>query len=314
MPFRRLLVIFSVLLSPLCATAASFSFAPFTGIRNSRTEEALFFSGTFGTDSSEKCSLLEWNEKYVFVYGLDSEIVLENGKNSFEFSSRLQSSLPFNQGLMTDTDWNSSLEKKHQTEFDLDENMSFTFKTQFAWSRKLDKGFSIQPSLSASYDYLKFKGVNGRGWYYLDTDNPHYYPDEYLHPAGINYRSYKAALMTGLSVRKDFESGLTLTAGAEVSPFTFVLARDRHLGSKDYFTTDDYIYSYFKNYSVYADVHYRFNNRLSIFAQLRGSYFFFTKGEEYYNWDNGSKNTVSSQKAGYSYKDFEIILGVRRTF
>lgn len=313
MTFKKYLCLLSVILSSFFAAAAvkSITFTPFTGMRNSSTEEALFFSGTFGTDSSKKCSLLEWNEKYVLLYGLDSVIAIGNKTNTFEFSSRLQTSLPYNQGLMTDTDWNPDQVKKTQTEFDLDGNMSFTFKTEFGWTRKMAAGFFIRPHINASYDYLRFKGINGRGWYSLDTETPHYYPDEYLHPAGINYRSYKTALMTGLSLIKEFESGFTVKTGAEISPFTFVLARDRHLGPKDYFTKDDYIYSYLKNYSVYACILYNFKQRLSFFSELKGNYFFFTKGEQYYNWDESSRDTLSAQKAGYSYYSYEIKTGVK---
>ena len=287
---------------------------PVFGIRRGEIQEALFFDGYFGTDSTKKCSELLWKEDKTFFCGGDLQFAIKSKKDYFCFTNTIYFVLLLTNGSMSDDDWNSAGKKSTSTTFDTLLDKGLDCRLRFSYKKHFFDGFYLSPSISALYSYISYKGKNGRGWYYLDSEEPHYYPDGKKHPAGINYNSTCAGVFTGLELEKDFDSGLKLYAGAEVSPFAFVLACDRHLGSKDYFTYEDYFYTIFLDYNFYIKIEQKIYR--NIYLTLSGAVekFVFTKGEEYYNWDEDSHSTLSSQDAGYSSYKIKFCLGTKIYF
>jgi outer membrane protease len=301
-------ILFTFSLSLICTAETSLELLPFSSLRNSCTTEDLFFSGTFGTDSSKICSELLWNEKFAISTGIDSFFTLANKKSNFIFRNGIYVSLPFNKGKMTDTDWNAARKKSDYSEFNNNIVHAFEVWTGFCWQIKFNS-FKAGPLAEVKYSELSFNAKNIFGWTDLDSSSPHYYPDGKKHLADINYKSRKAAIFTGLNAEKTFMEKVTVSISAKISPFTFVFVQDRHTGRN--YTFEDYVYSYFSNYELTSSLSYKITDRMSAYFSFLFNYFSLTKCDEYYKWDESSHDTLSSQKAGYSYYSYEITSGLK---
>lgn len=306
--FLFFLLIISFFSSKLRALDFSFSVEPGISFKKSLTEEALFFNGYFGSDSSDICSLLEWNEKYVGYFDLNTTLRLSSEKNGFLFSNGISLAFPYNEGMMCDTDWNISGKKSDYSEFDNNIHRCYELSTMFSYEREITPLFTLRPSLSLSYNYISFEGKNGHGWRDMDTLTPHYYPDGKYHLAGIDYESKKISVFMSFAAVTRFSDSFSLLFGAGLSPFSFVLAMDRHL-ARDY-VTEDYIYNYFRNYTLFAELGYKLSEKILLCLSLKSNWFLFTKGDEYYNYDDGDFE-ISSQKAGYSYRELSCRFGLK---
>lgn len=303
-----LLLLFFFLLPHALSASPEFSLTPLYSLKNACSTEDLYFSGTFGSDSSKKCSELLWNEKLVSSFGAEAEGSFSKDSDSFVFTLGSLFSLPFNSGNMTDTDWNSVLQKSTYSEFDNNIRLCFDICTGFEYKHDF-KHFTLGGTAKAQFSYLSFNAENGRGWYNLDSNNPHYYPDGKYHLADIEYSSSKAALFLGLELEKTFFERLTFSLGAQAAPYTFVFVTDRHTARN--YTFNDYIRGVFANYNFYLANSFSVSQRFSILLKLNAQYFKDTKCDEYYNWDESSRDTLSSQKAGYSYYSYEITTGLK---
>ncbi|MBP3773035.1 MAG: hypothetical protein J6I53_10170 [Treponema sp.] len=289
----------------------TFSLEPVASLKASNTKEALFFDGYFGTDSSEKCSQLEWREKFVLYYGLQVHSEISTEKNSFLISAGFDIAFPYNKGKMTDSDWNKWGEKSTYSEFENKADRCYDLSASFLYERKLTDTLRLSPSFYARYSHLSFVAENGHGWYYMDTESPHYYPDGKYHLAGIEYESEKISFFFNVSIQKTCTEKISFFIGCGISPFTYAVATDRHLGSKDYYVTKDYIYAWFSDYRFFTGINFQFSPMCSLNTTITTNYMRFTKGEEYYDWDDGSKDTLSSQDAGYEYYDIAFRIGVK---
>lgn len=316
--FTKLLLFF--LTANLFAAEFSLSVGPRYSFRNSTTEEILYFSGTFNTDKNKVCSLLEWNEKAVMSAGIGTQgqLTTDSG-NSFIFSADFDFTFPYNSSWMSDSDWSSSGVKFNYSKFDctLDSPFSgggiknFSAETYFAYKVMLPWSAEIQPRFGFRYSSVHYKARNGYGWYGSSRwtsdgklhpwNSPwsHYFPDGKYHLAGINYYVRKTAVFTGLELSKKLKSSFSVFAGADLYPFTFVLAADRHLGSRDYYETCDYVYNICRSYDFYGGIKTELSSRITLNMNLTYYVFEISRGKQFYEFDEGGTEK-SGQDGGFS--------------
>jgi hypothetical protein len=284
----------------------SFSIEPILGVKKAKTTEAFYHSGN---DSDKQCSRLEWREAYVLNGGLSSECKIIKPEYNYIFNTLFTFDIPYNKGKMTDKDWYPDGSLTTSSEFDCKIDLGFNIETSFGFEYKFNSVFSLIPAVKIQYEYNSFNGRNGHGWYYLTTDSPHYYPDGKYHLAGIDYKTHKTAFFTGLYAKTTLSSLLFLEFGLDISPFTLVLAKDRHLARN--YVLKSYIYSCLKNYNVFANASYKLNKNLFLKLNVLFNYFNLTKGKDYYDWDEDDRDSLSAQDGGYGYWKINSSLGLK---
>uniref|UniRef100_UPI0025F3E79F hypothetical protein n=1 Tax=Treponema sp. TaxID=166 RepID=UPI0025F3E79F len=286
-PAKKLLLTMLLFLAGFSSFSADLAFylSPRYSFRNSTSKESLYYGGTFGSDPSQLASLLVWNEKAVMTYGLDLKAELTaSPKTAFIFSALADFTIPYNSAWMSDSDWTTSGIKFNYSKFDCtiandslsDRLKNFSFRTSFACKKSLGTFIDLIPGTGFFYSSAYYKAKNGYGWYgssswtsdgkthEWNSSYSHYFPDGKYHLAGINYYVRTAAFFTGLTLQKNIGPFYTIHAGFNLYPFTFVLAKDRHLGSKDYYDFADYLYNYFKSWDFSAGISARLSSSLSL--------------------------------------------------
>ena len=304
--------------------------APKISLHNSRSKESLYFSGNFNSDSSKKCSLLEWNRKNVVKLGIESELELKmENSGTFGIIYSADFSFPRNNGKMTDSDWNSAGVKLNYSIFNANivcNNFSDIFKNfntsiEFFYKKQLSYFFTIKPSVKFLYSSIFFNSENGYGWYGTSnwtTDNKehawndkeaHYFPDGKYKLANIDYQVKQNGIFTGVSAIFKISRLVDVFTGFNFSPYTFILATDRHHPNS--FVTEDYIHIIFGNCDFYSGLNISFSNRLSFNFFVNYSNIKHTKGYEYIVYDKNGTTELSSQKAGYSCSEFNFSASIR---
>lgn len=327
---RNLLFLLGLLISAnIFSFSVDFYLSPIFGIRESKTNEALYFSGNFGTDKNKKCSLLEWNEKHLMYFGICADIKLNyEEKESFGFLSSFLFSIPFNAGKMNDSDWTSEKVKFNYSIFDCNiayENFSDNFRNfktslEFYYEKDI-QNITLKPSIMFRYSSHYFKAENGYGWYgssgrtsdgkthEWNSPYSHYFPDGKQHLAGINYQSRTFAISTGFSASFKILSNLDFVLGFALSPYTFVVAEDRHIGNE--YITQDLMHVVFGNFEVRTGFDFKMTRQLSADLTFYYSDVQYTKGNEYEISDDDGHKVISSQKAGYSFQSLNCEVAMK---
>ena len=299
--------------------------APKISLHNSRSKESLYFSGNFNSDSSKKCSLLEWNEKNVVKLGIESEFDLKI--KNFETVGLIyfvDFSLPRNNGKMTDSDWNVDGVKFNYSIFNAsiecnefsDIFKNFNTSIEFFYKKQLIDFFTIKPCIKFLYSSVFFNSEDGHGWYGASnwtTDGKehawndkesHYFPDGKYKLANIDYQVQQFGFFSGLSAIFKISKSADIFTGFDFSPYTFILATDRHHPNN--YVTKDYIHIVFGNCDFYAGFDINFSKWLTFNFFVNYSNIKHTKGSEYFVYDKNDINELSSQKAGYSCSEFNF--------
>lgn len=303
-------------------------FTPEFSIRSGKTKESLYFSNN--SDSSKKCSLLEWNEKNVIQIGLKSEIEFYTKTSEiFGILNSISISLPYNNGNMTDSDWNTEGLKFNYSIFCANityKDFSDIFKNfdtsiNIFYKKKIKDFFAIRPYMKFSYSSVFFNGKDGYGWYgssnwtsdqkehSWNDDEAHYFPDGKYKLANIDYQSQVIAIFQGFSIYFYLSKYMDIFIGTDVSPYTFVIASDRHYPNK--YETKDYINIIFGNYNFYTGFNIKLLEKISF--NFKGTYsnIKHSKGDEYKIYDKTGKKELINQKSGYSYSGMTCSVGFK---
>lgn len=301
---------------------------PEFSIRNSKTKESLYFSSN--PDSSKKCSLLEWNEKNVIQIGLKSELAFYTENSGIlGISNSISISLPYNKGNMTDSDWNTEGLKFNYSIFDANITYSYfsdifkNFDTSInIFYKKKIKGFlAVRPYIKFIYSSIFFNGKNGYGWYgssnwtsdqrehQWNDDKAHYFPDGKYKLANIDYQSQTFCIFQGFSIYFYLSKYMDIFIGTDISPYSFVIASDRHYPNK--YETKDYINIIFGNYNFYTGFNIKLSEKFlfnftGTFSNIKHS-----KGDEYKIYDKTNKKELINQKSGYSHSGMTCYAGFK---
>lgn len=306
--------IFFAVSSVLSAKNFSFNLIPYFAVETSVIEEAYYYED-YSKYADKMCSLLEWEQKPSYIFGLESIFNL----NSFLFSLDFSAKLPVRAGSMMDSDYwtdgmkfNYSINENHiNNGFDI--NFDFQYLIDFSF-------LQLQPFIKASYSYISFSAKNGHGWYggsahssdgnvhSWDSPYAHYYPDGKYHLASVDYENQTFYFMAGLSLKKTFFKLWKTSLGFGLAPFTYTYAKDHHLGKSANFVSEDFIYNYFGRFLWFWKNDFLISKKWSIVTQMEYNLQLLEKGENHYE---GEKN---SQKGGASYKSFEIKAGLSFNF
>lgn len=335
MNFSKRLPVFFLILFSVFYSVQAFPFevfvSPFVSVRNERAEEALFFSGTFGSDKSKMCSLLEWKSEPILVFGTGVVLNHSLGKaGSFMIESEISFAAAAG-GKMTDSDWNGEGIKFNYSRFksslrrsglaDMLDNLDFSASAAYEYD--VMELFSVKPFCGLAFSSRSLEAVDGHGWYgsaswtsdgrphSWDSPYAHYFPDGKYHLAGIRYRTRTVSVFLGMELSKTFSEHIKVSCSAGICPYAFVLAQDRHLGSKDYYTTDDYIHSFWGRTEFSAGLSFILHPRCTLDLSFSYARQAFARGKQYYSWDDGSRNSLSGQDGGYAFSSAEFRTGVK---
>lgn len=308
--FIAFLVIFLSLNAAAFSKAFSLALTPYTAIEYGVFQEAYYYDD-FSEYSDKMCSLLEWEQKPAVVLGLESTVQYKKCLFLLDASTKL----PLRCGSMMDSDyWYDGL----KFNYSINENyLDKAFSVRTSFSYRFDLPFlSIQPSVAVSYSFISFNAKNGYGWYggfahssdgkihSWDSPYAHYYPDGKYHLAGVDYENQSVCILVGFDVSKTFFKRWNVGVGFFVAPFTYTYVKDHHLGKSSNFYSEDFIYNYFRNFTVMFENDFAFSDRFALISVFEGNLQLLTKGENYFD---GYPN---SQKGGFSYKGLKIKVGI----
>ena len=151
--------VFFAVSSFLCAKTLSFNLIPYFAIETSVIEEAYYYED-YSKYADEMCSLLEWEQKPSYIFGVEGIFNL----NKFVFSLDFSAKLPVRSGSMMDSDyWTDGM----KFNYSINENYldkGFAAKTGFAYNFDFSV-FSFKPLIQFSYSFISFNAKNGYGWY-----------------------------------------------------------------------------------------------------------------------------------------------------
>lgn len=297
---------------PVFSSELSFYLTPFFGLEQSMTEEAYYYVRKSSSDSYKLKSLLEWEQKPVFLTGLEGGVLW----NNTSFILKADYKFPLRCGVMRDSDYtedgmkfNYSINKATLTVgTDLSGSVSHIFDFSF---------FKIEPELSANWSYLSIKARDGHGWYgeagfssdgkthAWNDPEAHYFPDEKYHLSGVDYTNHTIALFTGVNISKTINKTWENSLGFYIAPFTYIYAKDAHVGKITYFTSEDMIFTYWNNFRISYKTGFLVNERFSIQFLTTWEWCLLNQGT---NISDGYKNLCDG---GASYKKFRLETGIK---
>ncbi len=198
-----------------------------------------------------------WGIKTDLKFLLEPKQSEKKYKNAFGVCTEVTFSIPYNNGKMTDSDWTTDDIKFNYSIFDCNisyEDFSDLFKNfqgklDFYYENTILEIFTLKPSIGFRYSSLYFNGEDGYGCYgssgwtsdgnthEWNSPYSHYFPDGKYHLAVIDYQSQTFAVFTGFSASVKIFNRFNFLLGFNISPYSFVLAKDRHLPN-DYITAD----------------------------------------------------------------------------
>lgn len=287
---------------------------PYFGVEFSVFEEAYYFEDS-SKYSNDICSMLEWEQRPTCMLGVNSIFTFYN----IGFVLDVGTKLPVECGLMKDSDyWENGVHFNYsENENYLDK--AFSLNLGFTYNFNLPV-LSIVPLIEFFYSYNSFNAKNGHGWYAgpsyssdgelhsWDSEYAHYFPDGKYHLAGVDYLNQTFYFMTGVELSKVIFNKWKLGGGFYLAPFTYVYAKDHHLGKRNDFYTEDFIYNFFQNFKFCLKNTVIVNKNFSIVAITEGNLQLLVKGDDY---ENGYRN---NQKGGESYKAIKVKLGTSFSF
>ena len=295
--------------SVLCAKNFSFNLIPYFAVETSVIEEAYYYED-YSKYADEMCSLLEWEQKPSYIFGVEGIFNL----NKFIFSLDFSAKLPVRSGSMMDSDyWTDGM----KFNYSINENYldkGFSAKTGFAYNFDFSV-FSFKPLIQFSYSFISFNAKNGYGWYggsehssdgnvhSWDSPYAHYYPDGKYHLAGVDYENQTFSILTGFDFSKILFKKWRTGIGFLIAPFTYAYAKDHHLGKSSNFYSEDFVYIWFKNFQFSLKNDFIISERFSVNSVVEGNFILLTKGK---NHRNGELN---QQQGGFSYKGFKATVG-----
>lgn len=309
---KKLLSIFllSSLFSATYSNPPDLKISSYTAVSKSKSKEIIFTEST-----SEKLSELVWNENPAVKIGVSPSVKIKNLrlKANFIFA------VPNSWGTMTDSDWNLNGLKTtysiHEEKTKNDLSASFDLFYDFSL---YDKLLFLSPGFSFSYNFLKFEGRNGYGWYgnseYSLTGKDEAWNSGNARKAkkvaGIDYERHSFVAYLSFSCSLNTEK-FSANLGFKISPVSYYDVLDYHYSKNSSGYRIKYIFiSHFKNIGFKLGLDYRLNKHVSI--NLNGTYEkqfldYGTMFSDYYSTGHLSK---TNQQCGIEFSDLAAFLGI----
>lgn len=307
-------VIFIISFSNLFADDYSFIFSTFFGIEKNTTKEDYYYPRKKSSDNYKLMSLLEWNQNPSIFAGVEGTT---GYKNNF-FKLKCGFKLPGQTGKMYDSDYtetgmkfNYSINSETLVKgLDLSGSLSHAF---------IFDSFAFEPEFSANWSYFSIEARDGYGWYggsshttdgkthaWNDPES-HFYPDGKLHLAGVDYTNHTVAFFLGINLSKTISGTWENSLGLFLAPFTYIYAKDSHVGKVTYFTTEDMIFNYLKNFRINYRTSFRLNKNINLSFLAQYEWCLLEQGDDYYDGyknlnDGGASYTKLRFESGIKYK------------
>ena len=260
-----------------------------------------------------KCSLLEWEQKPLWNYGITVFTAFKN----FGITAEFDSALPVSCGKMYDSDWNSNGIKTTYSIHELTAETNLNTEFSLSYIIKLDRIFQIIPFVQAQYSYNSFEARNGEGWYggaaYSKTGKDVSWNDEnaaYYKVYGIDYLRHSFYLFTGFSFQLYITEKIKTELLLSVSPFTYTSAIDHHHGKYNDFRFQEIQYGYFSRFKTGIKLEYSINSLIDagmFFQAVLGTE---DKGKLYSDYWTEKLTLVDNQKSGADIQSYRLSLFV----
>lgn len=312
--FFLFFILFFLTFAPIFSSDFSLEIVPSIGISYGQFDERIYSS----TNSSIKRSLLEWEIKPIFSFGLSVKL---GWKNLF-LETQGDFSIPYTYGTLKDSDWNekgdvkciySLLDEKLENSFNVQSLLHYDFITSD------DVLFS--PTIIAEYSYLKIKGTNGEGWFasapYTSTGKDEAWNSGYARYFskgrlnGINYERYAVNFFSGFKIGAKFTKKIFIDIGIFISPFSSIQIYDTHLnGNSSPYELNQYVTGYFSIYKIVLHSQYDLSKKIALDFTMDFSLSDILKSPLYHNYYS-AKTVKSNQDAGTNYYMLTIKFGAK---
>lgn len=305
-------ILFFSTFSAFCNDNLKFNISPYASYKYINLEE-FFFSDI---RTNEKISLLDWTANPLWSLGLRFDSSYKKLNLGFDFSY----SLPFQCGIMKDSDWDvlNGL-KVIYSESEIHNKNSLSAALSISYNIYENNFLSFLPLLDFDYRYFTFEARNGYGWYGLETkthgevawNDPlaKYYAPGQLN--GLDFTKHSFESFIGFTLRAKIKR-ININTSALISPFSYFYTMDIHLSKISNYHYEQVQYAVLQRYKINLEFMYTINKSFSPFISLSFNSGSALRGKLYSeNPSSPSKKIVlMSQDSGSRQTIFSINTGV----
>lgn len=271
--------------------------SPFFQTTLSKINESLYYSRI----PDQKCSLLEYEQRPIFLFGAKIDFIYSNSI----FSLQGGTALPLSCGHLFDSDWNGDNLKTTYSISDLSVNNYFTTALYYTYSFGLNRQ-KISPTVGADYSYRTFSARNTEGWYgqakystdkkdhSWDSEYAAHFPDEKHKLLGLDYANHIISIFIGLKYNINFTNRFYAGADFYFSPYTYTFTKDHHLGNNGGRITYSQSHCIFKHLKAGLYTGCNLSKIIGLKIAVYGSYLADVKGEQF-----DEEMFISSQKSAH---------------
>ena len=288
--------------SAFTANSLSFSVFPIVSYSNQSFVDKVY-------DGDYLNSMLEWNSSYLFKAGAGAKLDIWN----FDLSSSIKFNIPAECGFMYDSDWYTEGIKTNYATENIRTRLSYDFELNLKYQFDLPYDFEVLPVISFKNNYVQFRPTDTYiyGWC-GDTSHTGLSEDvswdsEYaklVKKYGINLNTNIVSFYFGAQIQKQFEH-FYLGLSAQISPYTYILSVDHHLGKTGgrYYQMEQT--AIFSAWDFDFSGGYFINDHNSLNLNLTANFCPETRGKLYSGYDKIGK-TLADEESGFSFSRFLI--------
>lgn len=265
--------------------------------------------------SGKTNSLLEYKADYLFKEGLKANLEIRN----FEINLSALFTLPFKCGDMYDSDWRASGIKTNYSHSDLYAGLGCDLILGLKYRFEIPAGnidIFISPALVLSNSFISLKAKNTIGWCgditHTHLDRHYSWDSPYAKKVkkyGINYCNNMTSIFCGLEASLKYKNFFS-SAGALVSPFTYILAVDHHLNKEEGNWYQMIQKSSFAVWDFYASLGWSVNDKHSILLGADFSFCPEIPGDFYYGYFM-TENIIADESSRFSFSKLAITISWR---
>lgn len=214
------------------------------------------------SDSLYKLSELNWELKPLYYAGAELDFSAWD-KLCVGLEGKI--GLPVVVGKMIDRDWmniDTYPEHAYATNYSEHDNLLYSYsngKIHAGYQFYIGDLFAVTPQVSFQYQEFIFIGQHGTGSYGKSVNSRYQYPyddedeshldakDWSSRQRVITYQQRQFIPYAGINLRKDFENGIGISFLAELSPYTWIIANDKHYSS-DFSVGMDKTRTYYRDF------------------------------------------------------------------
>lgn len=300
------------------SSKAHLSFEPFFSYQYGKIGEYLYARDDSASDF-ERISYLEWEEKPVWLYGLQMNASYKH----LYVGAAVTTALPASCGKMYDSDWmdrNNLGLKTNFSESDNSLHSHIDVNGTLGFIIFPEKTFRIMPFAGVGFYNTVFKANGAECWYgdtqttnlssdvsWNDASAKHFYVSD--SETVIEYNLHSLYTLLGCQFMLVPTERLAFDFSLSVAPYSYIVAIDNHILRSIKFK--DEIDSYFRIFKGRISAYYTFNDILAAGLSVGGVYSIMNLGYSYITTNNKSYAWIVNEKGGTDIKAFNVTASLK---